>query len=143
MFLQAVHLSSLSEYWIGVAVSAYRLELWDECRKSLGNASVLDNDSAELWAYMSLLYIKTAGLKKRDDILRSLTYAVHQCSLSNWPLLVEICSELLRLTCCDMEILNTVEALATLAYQHDERTDTKKIITKAAIEAKRAGTLGR
>jgi len=72
--------------WLGVGIACYRLGELSEAEDALSEANVLNNNDPEVWAYLSLVCLKT---NRRLEAEQAYKYAV-KLNLEEGPLLAEI-----------------------------------------------------
>ncbi|CAF0849700.1 unnamed protein product [Brachionus calyciflorus] len=72
--------------WLGVGICCYRLELLEEAKNALAEANILNNKAPEVWAYLSLICLKT---NKPLEAEQAYKYAI-KLNLDNPELLDEI-----------------------------------------------------
>ena len=72
--------------WLGVGICCYRLEQLEEAKNALCEANILNNKAPEVWAYLSLICLKT---NKPLEAEQAYKYAM-KLNLDNPELLDEI-----------------------------------------------------
>lgn len=72
--------------WLGVGICSYRLDQLDEAKSALCEANILNNKAPEVWAYLSLICLKT---NKPLEAEQAYKYAI-KLNLDNPELLEEI-----------------------------------------------------
>jgi len=85
-FLLACKKSPSCVSWLGVGIACYRLGELSEAEDALSEANVLNNNDPEVWAYLSLVCLKT---NRRLEAEQAYKYAV-KLNLEEGPLLAEI-----------------------------------------------------
>ncbi|XP_035827894.1 cilia- and flagella-associated protein 70 isoform X2 [Aplysia californica] len=88
-FLMACKKSPSCVSWLGVGIACYRLDELSEAEDALSEANVLNNNDPEVWAYLSLVCLKT---NRRLEAEQAYKYAV-KLNLEEGPLLAEIHQE--------------------------------------------------
>lgn len=85
-FLMACKRSPSCVSWLGVGISCYRLNELSEAEDALGEANVLNNSDPEVWAYLSLVCLKTGRQLEAEQAYK---YAI-KLQLDDMDLLDEL-----------------------------------------------------
>ncbi|KAK6998198.1 cilia- and flagella-associated protein 70 [Biomphalaria glabrata] len=85
-FLLACKTSPSCVSWLGVGIACYRLNELTEAEDALSEANILNNNDPEVWAYLSLICLKT---KRQLEAEQAYKYAI-KLSLDDPALLAEI-----------------------------------------------------
>uniref|UniRef100_A0A2C9JZF2 Cilia- and flagella-associated protein 70 n=1 Tax=Biomphalaria glabrata TaxID=6526 RepID=A0A2C9JZF2_BIOGL len=85
-FLLACKRSPSCVSWLGVGIACYRLNELTEAEDALSEANILNNNDPEVWAYLSLICLKT---KRQLEAEQAYKYAI-KLSLDDPALLAEI-----------------------------------------------------
>lgn len=72
--------------WLGVGISCYRLGELDDAEDALSEANILNNKAPEVWAYLSLICLKTNRPLEAEQAYK---YSI-KLNLDNQELLEEI-----------------------------------------------------
>ncbi|KAK2186875.1 hypothetical protein NP493_185g01050 [Ridgeia piscesae] len=69
-FLMACKRSATCVAWLGVGMACYRLEQLDEAEDALSEANILNNTDPEVWAYLSMVCLKTGRQVEAEQALK-------------------------------------------------------------------------
>ncbi|KAI0237880.1 Cilia- and flagella-associated protein 70 [Lamellibrachia satsuma] len=72
-FLMACKKSPTCVSWLGVGMACYRLDQLEEAEDALSEANILNNSDPEVWAYLSMVCLKTG---RRLEAEQALKYAI-------------------------------------------------------------------
>lgn len=86
VFLMACKKSASCVSWLGVGIACYRLNELGEAEDALSEANILNNTDPEVWAYLSLVCLKTGRQLEAEQAYK---YAV-KLNLQDQDLLSEI-----------------------------------------------------
>lgn len=76
-FLRTCRRSPSCVSWLGVGIACYRLGELTEAEDALSEANILNNTEAEVWAYLSLVCLKTGRQLEAEQTYK---YALKLCS---------------------------------------------------------------